>query len=80
MVKESAHPLSRLIKEHYLATAGILNLTVFDFKELAGKGIQGGSGGSEAKLGSFAFVSNKEAERQTAYTEVWVEIDGEVKG
>jgi Cu+-exporting ATPase len=80
VVKGSAHPLSRLIKEHYLATQLVLNLPVFNFKEITGKGVIGSAGDRDIKLGSFSFVNGKEAEKQTSNTEVWIAVDGEVKG
>ncbi|MGE5519385.1 MAG: heavy metal translocating P-type ATPase [Candidatus Dadabacteria bacterium] len=80
LVKCSSHPLSRLIKEYYQPKESIMDFPVTGFKELAGQGIQGTCEQSNIKVGSFKYIKGEEPSEHTNITEVWIEIDGYVKG
>ena len=79
LVKESAHPLSRLVKDHLPLKGVETPLPVSGYKELAGKGTQAVVDGKSLKIGSSAFVTGYKVQAGNA-AEVWVAIDGEVKG
>ena len=79
LAKESAHPLSRLLTEYLLKKEQGSPLPVSSFTEIAGKGAEGWVGGVHLKLGSCPFVCGYEAKQGTS-AEVWVSIDGNVKG
>jgi Cu+-exporting ATPase len=83
LVKESVHPLSRMIKEDLIHANNITPLTVTCtcFKELPGKGIEGMIGESKIKLGSKQFIEENNTKTGTAITgEVFLSINDINKG
>ncbi len=79
LAKQSAHPLSRLLANHLLE-AGTEPMTISDFKELAGKGVEGRVGENVIRLGSSSFVRGMEKVAEQGTSEVWVSINNEVLG
>ncbi|WP_121355066.1 heavy metal translocating P-type ATPase [Flavisolibacter nicotianae] len=79
LATESAHPLSRLIKEHLLKKTAVFALPVEGFKETAGKGAEGFINGVAVKIGSCRFVTGYHDSRGGS-AEVWVAVDNNVKG
>lgn len=79
LAKESAHPLSRLIKDHLLKKETAVGLPVSNFKEMAGKGAEGNIDGRCVRLGSCSFITGYK-DQKGASAEVWVSVDGNVKG
>jgi Cu+-exporting ATPase len=79
LAKESAHPLSRLIKEQLLRKDNAVSLPVSSFEELAGKGATGHINSVDIKLGSCEFITGFKDKKGKA-AEVWVMINNEVKG
>lgn len=79
LAKDSAHPLSRLVKDHLLRIHTILPFKVKDFRELPGKGTEAIIDGRKIKIGSCFFI-NGFADNKTNSAEVWVSIDNDVKG
>jgi P-type Cu+ transporter len=81
MVKESVHPLSRIIRKELLATQEVQPMAISGFRETAGKGIEGRADGKIVRLGSAAFVNQPEAPGNTSFSgEVYFSIDGIKKG
>ncbi|HZH37898.1 MAG TPA: HAD-IC family P-type ATPase, partial [Flavisolibacter sp.] len=78
LAKESAHPLSRLLKEHLLRENSAAPLKVCGFKELPGRGAEGTVNGQHIMLGSCRFVTGNSQEGTSAG--VWISMDGAVKG
>jgi P-type Cu+ transporter len=79
LVKESAHPLSRLVKAHLLQKGVETVFPVKAYKELPGKGTEAVVNGHRLKIGSAQFVAGYE-EKKGNSAEVWVSIDGSVRG
>jgi P-type Cu+ transporter len=79
ITKESAHPFSRLIRAHLLTNDIIHSQPVFNFNETPGKGTKGSVNGLEVRLGSCEYISGS-TERKGTAAEVWVSINGDVKG
>lgn len=88
LARQSSHPLSRQLAEQLISSEPT---EVLDFKEVTGQGITGRVGGHPVKIGSKAFIgaSNEltdHSEANSFLTEttfagnVFIEIDGEVKG
>ncbi len=81
LVKESVHPLSRIIKQELMVTHSVYPLPVKSFKEVAGKGLKGIVGDKQIRLGSWQFVGEDDFFRDPSLTgEVHVSIDGVYKG
>lgn len=80
LARESAHPLSRLLKDHLLLTYPVTPVDLACYQELAGKGIAAEVDGRQVRLGSFAFIKGTEAPKRGTGAEVWLSIDGETKG
>lgn len=81
LVKESVHPLSRLIRQELLLAYPVQALPVFEFKETAGRGIEGTIAGKKIKMGSRPFIENTNRPDQSpAHGEVLVSIDGKQTG
>lgn len=80
LAKESTHPLSRMIKDHLLQGGHAEPLPVEYFKELPGKGLEAVIDGHYVRVGSAAFVKGAAEEAQTAFTQVWIAIDGHCRG
>lgn len=79
LAKDSAHPLSRLIKDYLLKKYAPVPLVVSLFAETPGKGAEGLVNGLRVKLGSCRFVTGYKS-KDDAATEVWVSVDDNVKG
>lgn len=79
LTKDSAHPLSRLVKDHLLRIHTIIPLVVKDFKELPGKGTEGIIKDKKVKIGSCLFITGF-SDSKTNSAEVWVSIENDVKG
>lgn len=79
VAKESAHPLSRVIKNYLLKQGGVDGFRVAGFSEKAGKGAEGTVNGLQVRLGSGRFVTGDGAPAAEG-AQVWVSVDGEVKG
>ena len=81
VVKESVHPLSRIIKQHLMLTNPLQGLKAINFKEIAGKGIVGYINRRQVKLGSKEFI---EGHRSSSFLsrsgEVYLAIDELKKG
>ncbi len=80
LVKESAHPLSRMLKEHLLMKGITTPLPVFEFQEFTGKGIEAIIHGDLVRAGSLSYVRGKLAQKISDTAEVWISIEGDVKG
>lgn len=76
VLRNSSHPLSQGL---YKSLSVEELLEVDDFQEHVGKGIEGLVKGKRLLLGSAVFVG-KEKKSDDAQTEVWLSIDGEIKG
>ena len=77
LVVHSSHPLSRLIAQHIKA---LKPLDSFDFEESLSKGISGRVDDKYLRLGSASFVGISSDCRLPEETEVYISINGEVKG
>ena len=80
LVKESAHPLSRLLKDHLLKQGQIHPLPVFEYEEYAGQGIDAIISGQLVRAGSHEFVKGEKARNGSDAAEVWIAVEGEVLG
>jgi len=81
LVKESVHPLSRIIKQELIQMNPVPFLSVKDFKETAGKGIEGFIDEKKIKLGSKEFIEEKDSLDKSSRTgEVYFSINRTVKG
>ena len=80
LVRNSSHPISRLLKE-YFKLKELELLKVNEFKEVAGKGISGIVGGGVVFVGSSNWVGNvsDEVEGSVTYIKVGAEILGYFK-
>jgi P-type Cu+ transporter len=79
-VKESAHPLSRMLKEAFLQEETIENLQVDNFKELAGKGIEANIINFHVRIGSQSFITGEQPNSSANGTQVWVALNGKPRG
>jgi len=79
LVKESAHPLSRLLKDHLL-NDGAQSLEIRHFEEFSGRGLEADTDDGKLRVGSFAFVSGSQHAKRSTATEVWIGFDGSVRG
>jgi len=81
LAKESVHPLSQLIKQELINKNIIATMTVADFKETAGKGIEGIIKNKNIKLGSQHFIEKNNSTSEIAMSgQVFLSIEGVVKG
>jgi Cu+-exporting ATPase len=81
LVKESVHPLSRIIKQDLISTHKIIPLPVNDFKETAGKGIEGWVNDQYIKLGSKEFTGYDKTNSAPAGSgTVYLSVNGISKG
>jgi len=81
VVKESVHPLSRIIKQELISSHAVQALRVNNFKEIAGKGIVGSVNDKQIKLGSKQFIEGKESATSISQTgEVYFSVNGNIKG
>lgn len=79
LAKESAHPLSRLIKDHLLRKGNTEASPVREFREIAGKGAEGLVDGKKIRLGSCGFITGYK-DQKGASAEVWISVNDDVKG
>ncbi|RYZ18031.1 MAG: HAD family hydrolase, partial [Chitinophagaceae bacterium] len=79
LVKESAHPLSRLLKKELLRQ-GATPAPIEDFTEQGGKGLEAIVALRRLRVGSFAFVHGHNPDAQNNATEVWLSVNGTVRG
>lgn len=81
LTKESVHPLSRIIKQDLISRYKIIPLTVYDFKETAGKGIEGRVNDEYIKLGSKEFTGLDKPNSEPAGSgSVYLSVNGISKG
>jgi Cu+-exporting ATPase len=81
MVKESVHPLSRIIKQELNLIYSVFPLTISGFREIAGKGIEGVINTKKIKIGSKEFIEDETTATNSSITgEVYISIDGVKKG
>ena len=81
LVKESIHPLSRIIKQELISSHAIQALRVNNFKEIAGKGIVGSVNDKQIKLGSKQFIEGNDSATSISQTgEVYFSVNGNIKG
>lgn len=81
LVKESVHPLSRIIKQYLMLTYSVQPLQAINFKEIAGKGIMGSINSRQVKLGSRQFIDRHHASSSLSRSgEVYLSISGFKKG
>jgi Cu+-exporting ATPase len=73
----SAHPLSKSLANH-LGNGTVLQQEIHQFREVAGKGIEGVADGRHIRLGSYEFLTGNNREHSGSV--VYVSIDNEVKG
>ena len=76
-LRASNHPLSRALYEFL---QGNEIYTLDDFEEKTGKGISGLYGNTSVKVGSYAFVGNKNLTSETETTQVHISINEDYKG
>jgi Cu+-exporting ATPase len=79
LAKDSAHPLSQLVKNHLLQTHTIIPFELQEFTELPGKGAEGIIDGKKIRIGSCLFITGY-TDSKTHSAEVWVSIDNDIKG
>jgi Cu+-exporting ATPase len=79
LAKDSAHPLSRLIKDHLQRVHTIIPFQVKAFKESAGKGAEAIVNEKKVGLGSCLFITGY-ADKTSNAAEVWISIDNDIKG
>jgi Cu+-exporting ATPase len=78
LVKHSSHPLSQLI---FSELSGDGDLQTLDFKEYAGKGIEGQVQGHHIKIGSLAFVNEEvQINLSHSHTRVFIRYNGRYRG
>ncbi|RZT97118.1 Cu+-exporting ATPase [Ancylomarina subtilis] len=75
--RHSSHVLSTILYEHLKAYS---SEKVIDFKESVSLGLLGIVEGRQVKIGSASFVFDSKVEKESGSTEVYVSIDGQVKG
>ncbi len=81
LVKESVHPLSRIIKQELISNHPVQPLRIDNFKEIAGKGIIGSINDKQIKLGSKQFIEGNETTTSLSQTgEVYFSVNGIKKG
>lgn len=81
LIKESVHPLSQMIKQELILLYSVCPLPVTDFKEIAGKGIEGNINLEKIKIGSKEFVDGRFFMTGASLTsEVFISINGIKKG
>ena len=77
LLRHSRHPLSLRIYRHLPGAAAV---DLQDFRETAGMGIEGRSAGRQIRIGSRAFVDPGAGRSEAGASEVYVAIDGELRG
>jgi P-type Cu+ transporter len=79
LAKDSAHPLSRLIKDYLFRAGNISSYSVTNFREVPGKGSEGIIDKKKVRIGSCRFITGYPDKKNNS-TEVWIAIDDDVKG
>ena len=77
LVRHSSHVLSTILYDHL---KNYSTTKVDDFKETVSLGLTGQVDGRDIKIGSASFVLDVKVENLSGSTEVYVSIDGKVKG
>jgi Cu+-exporting ATPase len=77
LTRHSTHILSSSLYEYY---KNIIPETVIDYKELPSMGISGTVNGRKIKLGSSKFIHEGETETSSLSTEIYLSVDGHIKG
>ncbi|HET6768133.1 MAG TPA: heavy metal translocating P-type ATPase metal-binding domain-containing protein [Chitinophagaceae bacterium] len=81
LVKESIHPLSRIIKQNLMLSRSVHPFQAINFKEIAGKGIVGYVKGRQVKLGSKQFIDGDHSPSSLSRSgEVYISINDVKKG
>lgn len=81
LVKESVHPLSRILAQELIKVYPVEPREVQNFKETAGNGIEGIVAGRKIKLGSRRFVKNNYTNYPAASVgEVFFSFEGKCRG
>ena len=81
LVKESVHPLSRIIRQELISSYPVEPLGINNFKEIAGKGIVGFINDEQIKLGSKQFIEGNESTTSLSQTgEVYFSVNGIKRG
>jgi Cu+-exporting ATPase len=81
LVKESVHPMSRIIKQELILKHHAQPVAVKNFIETAGKGIEGWIHEMPVRVGSKKFIEKNEfIDETSAGGEVHISIDGKRKG
>jgi P-type Cu+ transporter len=81
LVKESVHPLSRIIKQELISSHPVRPLPIVDLREIAGKGVKGFIKNKQVRIGSWQFVEEDYFVKGSPLTgEVHISIDGIYKG
>jgi Cu+-exporting ATPase len=75
--RHSSHVLSTILYDHLKKST---SRKVHDFKEMVSLGLSGHIEGRDVKIGSASFVLASKAENLSGSTEVYISIDGQVKG
>ncbi|MDE5420861.1 heavy metal translocating P-type ATPase metal-binding domain-containing protein [Ancylomarina sp. DW003] len=77
LARHSSHVLSTILYDHL---GNYSAKKVDEFKEMVSLGLTGKIEGRDVKIGSASFVLDSKAENLSGSTEVYVSIDGNVKG
>ncbi|MDM8158976.1 heavy metal translocating P-type ATPase metal-binding domain-containing protein [Labilibaculum sp. K2S] len=77
LTRHSTHTLSATLYEYYKS---IPPETVVDYTELPSMGISGTINGRKIKLGSAKFIHEGKTETSSLNTEVYLSVDGKIKG
>ena len=77
LARHSSHVLSTILYDHL---GNYSAKKVDDFKEMVSLGLTGKIEGRDVKIGSASFVLDSKAENLSGSTEVYISIDGNVKG
>jgi len=77
LTRHSTHVLSSTLYEYF---KNIIPETVTNYKELPSMGISGNINGKEIKLGSAKFIHEGKTETGSLSTEVYLSVDGKIKG
>lgn len=81
--KQSSHPLSKMIAESLQRSEDSPSLKVSDFREVAGKGVEGRINDTFLRLGSLPFLRSKDDRNiiiPATGTQIHVSMNGELKG
>ncbi len=81
--KQSSHPLSKIITESLQQNKGSGSLQVSDFRETAGKGLEGKIHDTSLRLGSLAFVrysDDRDENIPATGTQIHVSMNGRLTG